>query len=97
MFEGSRSIAALPQSASLPTVPHCETSDEALLIGTPSTTQSGWLLLKEALPRMVIREEEPTAPLALVTCVPATLPESELTILASLASARSSPPTSCTE
>ncbi len=62
MLSGSMSIAELPKSAPS----HWETFDSVLIIGIPSTTNRGWLFPKELLPRITIREEEPTAPVALV-------------------------------
>ena len=46
-----------------------------LLIGTPSTTNSGLLLEKEASPRMLMRDEDPTPVAPCVMVTPASLPE----------------------
>ena len=46
-----------------------------LLIGTPSTTNSGLLLEKDDSPRMLIRDEDPTPVAPCVMVTPASLPE----------------------
>ena len=86
MSSGLISAAPFPKFASC--TPDCTSvvrfTTVCLLIGMPSTTNRGELLLKEESPRIVILDKDPTPVGPLMICTPATLPERLLRKLGSL-------------
>src|SRR5690606_31236357 len=67
---------ALPKSTRL-SAPTCDTLLSVLAIGTPSTTNKGWLsLLNELAPRITILTEDPAPPVWLMV-TPDTSPDKE--------------------